>query len=187
MATAHKVSAQSCHPKALQTDVYIGHTEVISLCAQDVPPEWESTRTELTKTKKALNVIPCIICCVPAPESPDHKPDDPEYKALRDQASSTLEAFSQFLPTATAIKLAWQVNNVFHVLCDRGEKAGLLSPPLIRAMSGYLDEYKKVQGEIPWYLKRNERWIRRLYRNLKPDDSEQVCLLPFFSYESALT
>ena len=28
--------------------------------------------------------------------------------------------------------------------------------------------------------------MKTLYRNLKPDDFEQVCLLPFFSYESAL-
>ena len=112
---------------------------------------------------------------MPAPGSPDYKPDDPEYKALRAQASSALEAFSQFLPKSAAIGLVSEVDDVFYVLHEHGEKAGLLSPPLIRAMSGYLDEYKKARGQLPWYLERSERWIRRLYRNLKPDDSEQVC------------
>ena len=179
MATANKVSAQSCHSKALQTDVYIGHAEVISICAHNVPPEWESTHTELAKTKKALNAIACIICCVPAPGFPDYKPDDPEYKALRAQAFSTLEAFSQFLSTPAAIKLVSEVDDVFNVLRWRGEKAGLLSPALIRAMSRYLDAYKKAHGKLPGYLEDKEEWISTLYRNLKPDDSEQVCLLLF--------
>ena len=142
----------------------------MSVCAENVTPGWESTQTEIGKTKKALEAIPCIICCVPAPESPDHKPEDPEYQALRDQASSTLEAFSQFLSTPAAIELAWKVQQVFLVLGDHGEKAGLLSPLLIRAMSDYLDAYKKARGELPEYLERRERWIRTLYRNLKPDD-----------------
>ena len=181
MATVNKVSAQLCHSKALQTDVYIGHAEVISICAHNVPPEWESTHTELTKTKKALNAIACIICCVPAPGFPDYKPDDPEYKALRAQASSTLEEFSQFLSTPAAIELVSEVDGVFAVLCWHGEKAGLLSPPLIRAMSGYLDEYKEARGELHWSLTWREKWIRTLYRNLKPDDSGQVCSFLFYS------
>ena len=148
---------------------------------------WESTQTDVSKTIPALNAIQCIILCVPAPGSPDHKPDDPEYQALRAQAFSTLEAFLQFLLTTTAIGLHSEVDDVFLVLRYHGEKAGLLSPPLIRAMSRYLDAYKKEQGKLQRYIEWNERWIRRLYRNLKPDDSEQVCLLPFFPYESALT
>ena len=160
---------------------------VRSVCIQNVPLGWENAQTELTKTIKALDAIPCIICFVPAPGSLDYKPDDPEYKALRAQASSTLEAFSQFLSTATPIELVSEVDNVFYVLRKHGEKAGLLSPPLIRAMSGYLDEYKKADGELPWYLRDKEAWIRPLYHNLKPDDSEQVRSLPFFPYESALT
>ena len=186
MATANKVSAQSCHSKALQIDVYIGHAEVISIFAHDVPPKWESTHTELTKTNQALNAIRCIIPWVPAPGSPDYKPDDPEYKAVRAKAFSTLEAFSQFLSTSAAIELVSEVCRVFYVLREHGEKAGLLSPLLIRAMSGYLDEYKKAHGELPWYF-RGEEWIETLYSNLKPEDSGQVCLLPFSSYESALT
>ena len=160
---------------------------VRSVCIQNVPLGWENAQTELTKTIKALDAIPCIICFVPAPGSLDYKPDDPEYKALRAQASSTLEAFTQFLPSATGIKLAFEVNSVFHVLRDHGGKAGLLSPPLIRAMSGYLDAYKKERRWLPSYLRDKEEWIRPLYHNLKPDDSEQVCSLPFLLYESALT
>ena len=174
MATANKVSAKLCHSKALQIDVYIGHNEVISICAHNVPPEWESTHTELTKTKKALNAIRYIIYCVPAPGSPDYKPDDPVYKALRAQASRTLEAFSQFLSTSAAIGLVSEVDDVFYVLHEHGEEAGLLSPPLIRAMSGYLDAYKKEQGELPNYMEDKEEWIRTLYRNLKPDDAGHV-------------
>ena len=124
---------------------------------------------------------------MPSPESPDYKPDDPQYQALRAQASSTLEAFSQFLPTSTAIELVSKVDDVFRVLRRHGEKAGLLSPPLIRAMSGYLDEYKNAQGKLPEYLEDKEEWIGTLYRNLKPDDFEQVCSLPFLLYEFTLT
>ena len=156
----------------------------MSVCTQNVPPVWESTQTELTKTTKALNAIQCIIYCVPAPRSPDCKPNDLEYQALRAQASSTLEAFPQFLSTPAAIELVSKVDNVFYALREHGEEAGLLSPPLIRAMSGYLDAYKIAHGELPRYL---DWWIRRLYRNLKPDKSEQVRSLPFLSYQSALT
>ena len=151
----------------------------MSVCVQNVPPGWENALTELRKTEKTLNVIQCIICYVAAPGSPDYKPDDPEYKALRAQASSTLEAFSQFLSTSDAIELVSEVGSVFNVLRWHGEKAGLLSPPLIRAMSGYLDEYEKARGKLPWYMEWNERWIRTLYRNLKPDESEQVRSLSF--------
>ena len=158
----------------------------MSVCAETVPPGWESTRTDVSNTRKALNAIRVIILCVPAPGSPDYKPDDPEYKALRDQASRTLEAFSQFLSTSSAIELVSEVDDVFWVLRKHGEKAGLLSPLLIRAMSDYLDEYEKAHGELPWYF-RGEEWIETLYSNLKPEDSGQVCLLPFSSYESALT
>ena len=70
---------------------------VISICAQNVPPGLESTQTDVSKTKKALNALQCIIMCVPTAGSPDYKPDDPDYNALQAQASSTLEAFSQFL------------------------------------------------------------------------------------------
>ena len=160
---------------------------VISTCAQNVAPGLKSTETDVSKTKEALKAVQYITLCVPAPGSPDHKPDDPEYKALRDQASSTLEAFSQFLPKSTPIELVSEVDNVFYVLRKHGEKAGLLSPPLIRAMSRYLDAYKKEQGELPYYMEDKEEWISTLYRNLKPDDSRQVRLLPFFSYESVLT
>ena len=146
-------------------------------------------RLGLTRTPYVLidtNAIEWIARCMPSPGSPDYKPDDPEYEALRAQASSTLDAFSQFLSTSAAIELVNRVDDVFYVLHKHGEKAGLLSPPLIRAMSSYLDACKKAHGELPWYLG-NEEWIRTLYRNLKPDDSEQVCLLPFSLYESALT
>ena len=160
---------------------------VMSVWARDIRPVWESRTNETSQTKEALNAIKWVFRCMPAPGSPDFKPDDPEYKALRAQASSTLEAFLQFLSTSLAIELVNEVNDVFYALHEHGEKAGLLSPPLIRAMSGYLDAYKKERGQLPRYLKRNERGIRRLYRNLKPDDSEQVCSLPFLSYESALT
>ena len=150
-------------------------------------------RLELTRTpcelSEAPNAIEWMARCMPSPESPDYKPDDPEYQALRAQASSTLDVFSQFLSTSAAIKLASEVNNVFNVLRDHGEKAGLLSPPLIGAMSGYLDKCKNAYIEFVFnvIMGIHEEWIRTLYRNLKPDDSEQVCLLPFSLYESALT
>ena len=148
-----------------------------------------STQTDLSTTKEALHAIGCMIRCMPSRGSPDYKPDDPEYKALRAQASSTLDAFSQFLSTPAAIKLVSEVNAVFNVLRWCGEKAGLLSPPLIRAMSGYLDKCKKELREVRFrrWMGYHEEWITTLYRNLKPDDSEQVCSLPFLSYESALT
>ena len=163
------------------------HPAVLSVCAQNVPPGWESTQTDVIQAIQGLSAIQCIIYCVPAPGSPDYKPDDPEYKALRAQASSTLEAFSQFLSTPAAIELAWEVQEVFLVLGGHGEKAALLSPPLIRAMSGYLDAYKKERRWLPSYLRDKEEWIRPLYHNLKPDDSEQVCSLPFLFYEFTLT
>ena len=146
-----------------------------------------STQIELSANKEALNAICWMVLSMPSPESPDYKPDDPEYQALRTQASSTLQAFSQFLPISTAIELVSEVDDVFRVLCNHGEEAALLSPPLIRAMSGYLDAYKKAHSELPDYLEYKEEWIRTLYHNLKPDQSGQVCSLPFFSYESALT
>ena len=143
----------------------------------------QRVRLELTRTpcelSEAPNAIEWMARCMPSPESPDYKPDDPEYQALRAQVSSTLEEFSQFLATPAAIQLVGKVDNVSNVLRHHGLKAGLLSPPLIQAMSGYLDAYKKEQGELPYYLERKEEWIRTLYRNLKPDDSEQVCLLLF--------
>ena len=151
----------------------------------------QRVRLVLTRTpcelSEAPDAIEWIARCMPSPGSPDYKPDDPEYKALRAQASSTLEAFSQFLPKSVAIGLVSEVDDVFYVLHEHGEKAGLLSPPLIRAMSGYLDAYKKERRWLPSYLRDKEEWIRPLYHNLKPDDSEQVRSLPFFPYESALT
>ena len=162
---------------------------VISIWAQNVCSGLESSRINVSKTNEALDAIECIISCVPPPGSPDYKPDDPKYQALRSQASSTLEAFSQFLPSATGIKLAFEVDSVFHVLRDHGGKARLLSPPLIRAMSGYLDAYKKAQRGSDFYdfMRFHEEWIRPLYRNLKPDNSGRVRLLPFPSYKIALT
>ena len=154
---------------------------VLSVFAQNVPPGWESTQTDVIQAIHGLSAIQCIIYCVPVPGSPDYKPDDPEYKALRAQASSTLEAFSQFLSTSAAIELVSEVDDVFRVLRYHGEKAGLLSPPLIRAMSGYLDEYEKAHGKLRVYLEDKEEWIRTLYRNLKPDDSGQVCSFLFYS------
>ena len=145
------------------------------------------TQTELSANKECIEAVECMVPCMPSPESPDYKPDDPEYQALRAQASSTLEAFLQFLSTSLAIELVNEVNDVFYALHEHGEKAGLLSPPLIRAMSDYLDAYKKACGALPDYLKWNEEWIGTLYHNLKPDDSGQVRSLPFLSYESALT
>ena len=159
----------------------------MSVWTQKALSKLGSTQIELSANKEALNAICWMVLSMPSPESPDYKPDDPEYKALRAQASSTLEAFSQFLSTATPIELVSEVDNVFYVLRKHGEKAGLLSPPLIRAMSRYLDAYKKARGKLPWYMEWNERWIRRLYRNLKPDDSEQVCFLPSCSYRFGLT
>ena len=150
---------------------------VMSVLTQIVCFVLTSTPCELSEAPYAIE---WMIRCMPSLGSPDYKPDDQEYEALRAQASGTLETlFSQFLPTTTAIELAWNVYCVFDVLQDHGEKAGLLSPPLTREMSVYLDAYKKERGELPRYLKRKEEWIRTLYRNLKPDDYEQVCLLPF--------
>ena len=159
----------------------------MSVWTQKARSKLGSTQTELSANKEGLEAIDQMVYCMPAPGSPDHKPDDPEYKALRAQASSTLEAFSQFLSTATPIELVSEVDNVFYVLRKHGEKAGLLSPPLIRAMSRYLDAYKKEQGELPYYMEDKEEWIRTLYHNLQPDDSGQVCSLLLFSYESVLT
>ena len=154
---------------------------VMSVWTREVRLGLGSTQTELSTNTEGLEAIERMVRFIPSPGSPDYKPDDPEYQALRDQASSTLEAFSQFLSTPAAIELAWKVQQVFLVLGDHGEKAGLLSPPLIRAMSGYLDAYKKEHRWLPSYLRDKEEWIRPLYHNLKPDDSEQVCSLPFCS------
>ena len=158
---------------------------VMSVWTQRVHLVLTSTPCELSEAPYAIE---SMIRCMPSLGSPDYKPDDQEYEALRAQASGTLGIlFSQFLPTTTAIELVSEVDDVFRVLRRHGEKAGLLSPLLIRAMSRYLDEYKKARLRLPWYLKPKEEWIRRLYRNLKLDDSGQVCSLPFFSYELALT
>ena len=118
--------------------------------------------------------------------SPDYKPDDLEYQALRAQAQNTLEVFSQFLPSAVTPEMARSVDSVFCELRWYGEKAGLLSPPLIRAIAGYLDAYKKAHGELSWDLQFNEEWIMTLFRNLKPNDSVQVLSLPCCSYGLAL-
>ena len=153
----------------------------MSVWTQKTRFELGSTQTDLRKNEQGLEAIYWMVLCMPAPASPDYKPDDPEYKALRAQASSTLEKFSQFLPTPAAIELASEVYGVFYVLRIHGEKAGLLSPPLIRAMSRYLDAYKKAHGKLPGYLEDKEEWISTLYRNLKPDDSGQVCSFLFYS------
>ena len=134
----------------------------MSACTRNMSPGWESTQTELTKTKKALEAIRCIIRCVPAPGSPDYKPNDPEYQALRAQAFSTLEVFSQFLHTPASVGQVWEVEDIFDLLREHGEKAGLLSPSLIGAMSAYLDAYKEAYGELHRYLKLKEEWITTL-------------------------
>ena len=134
-----------------------------------------STPCELSKAPYAIEPM---IRCMPSPGSPDYKPDDPEYKALRAQASSTLEAFSQFLSTSAAIELVSEVDDVFRVLREHGEKAGLLSSPLIRAMSVYLDACKNAlsEDEFRWWMESYEEWIRTLYRNLKHHEFNQVCM-----------
>ena len=152
---------------------------VMSVWTQEARFKLGRPQTELSANKEGLEAIERMVPCMPSPGSPDYKPDDPEHQALRAQASSTLETFTQFLSTPAAIKLVSEVDDVFDVLRDHGEKAGLLSPPLIRAMSRYLDAYKKAHGKLPGYLEDKEEWISTLYRNLKPDDSEQVCLLLF--------
>ena len=146
-----------------------------------------TTQTNLSLTKESLDAIDWMVRCMPSPGSPDYKRDDPEYKALRAQASHTLETFSQFLSTPAAIEVDSQVDYVFCVLRNHGEKAGLLFPPLIRAISGYLNAYKKARGEVPRYLKTKEEWVRSLYHTLKPDYSRQVCLLYFCSYRFGLS
>ena len=150
---------------------------------------WERSHPQLGKTKEALNALEWIIYRMPALGSPDGKPDDPDYEALRAQASSTLEAFSQFLSTPAAIELAWEVQEVFLVLGGHGEKAALLSPPLIQAMCGNPNAFKKVFSEdmFGFFAGIHKKWITPPYHNLKPDDSGQVRSLPFLSYESALT
>ena len=162
---------------------------VVSVWTQKARSKLGSTQTELSANKEGLEAIYWMARCMPSPGSPDYKPDDPEYQALQAQASSTLEAFSQFLSTPAAIELVSEVGIVFWVLRNHGEKAGLLSPPLIREMSGYLDKCKKEINDFEFwiFMRSHEEWIRPLYRNLKPDDSGQVRSLPFLSYESTLT
>ena len=111
---------------------------------------------------------------MPAVTSLDCKPDGPECAALRARITSTLEEFSQFLSTPAAIELVSEVDDVLDVLREHGEKAGLLSPSLIRAMYRYLDAYKKAHGDLRWYLKQKEHWIWVLRRNLRLEDSKQV-------------
>ena len=48
-------------------------------------------------------------------------------------------------------------------------------------ITGYLDEYEKARGKLPGYLAWKAEWIRTLYRNLKHDDSGQVCSFLFYS------
>ena len=88
---------------------------VMSVGTQKARFELGSTQTERAN-REALNAIEWMIKCMPSPGSPDYKPDDPEYKALRAQASSTLDVFSQFLFTATAIELVSKVDDVFDAL-----------------------------------------------------------------------
>ena len=132
--------------------------------------------------------ITCTIYCASSQGSSDGKPDDPEYQALRAQVSRTLEEFSHFLSTQAAVDLAVNVDGVFDGLYALGEKAGLLFPSLIRAMAGYLDAFLNAPDHLSWdYVKGHEEWIRPLYRNLKPDASEQVCPLPTCSCKLSLT
>ena len=168
----------ACYPSR---HTYMVYPAVISVWMRNVCLGLGSTWTDLSANKEALDVIHSMVRSMPAPGSLDYKPDDPEYKALRAQVSRILEAFSQFLSTPAAIGLISEVDEVFYELRDHdhGEKSGLLSPPLIRAMSGYLDAYKKARGWLHWRLEDQEEWITTLYRNLKPDDSGQVRLLSF--------
>ena len=154
--------------------MYILQPAAMSMLVHQVHLVLNVTTEEHSENDIALNALVLVLRSICYPGSPDYKPDDPEYKALRAHASTTLEAFSQFLSTPAAIELVWKVDNVFYVLRNHGEEAGLLSPPLIRAMSGYLDDYEKARGKLPGYLAWKAEWIRTLYRNLKPDDSGQV-------------
>ena len=147
----------------------------MSVWTKEVSLGSESTPDQLEKTKNALNAIYPILWCMPAPGSPDYKPDDSSYQALRAEASRTLEAFLRLLRTPDVLAMGFSVFLTLNVLQTHGEASGLLTSPLIREIYGYLDAYKKAHGQLSYALQLKEEWIRNLYHNLKPDSSEQVC------------
>ena len=54
----------------------------MSVWTQRVRLGLKRTPCELSANKEALNAIWWMVRSMPSPESPDYKPDDPEYKAL---------------------------------------------------------------------------------------------------------
>ena len=152
----------------------MAYLTVISALMQHVFQGRERPNFEKTKLNGTLHAITWMIYCMPAIGSPDNKPHDPEYVAYRAQVSSALEAFSEFLSAPLDIGLHPGVSTVFTILGFHGYQAGLLSPLILGAMRGYLDKYRKAHGELSWELKRDEEWIRSLYRKLRLNHSEQV-------------
>ncbi len=145
----------------------------ISTYIGDILKGLEGTIIEDAKVERALIALPIIIYCIPSRTGSDYKCDDPEYKAIQSQAARALEAFSIFLPASpsSAKQCAFEVHNVLNALREHGERAGLMSVELRRAIVRYWDSRNE---EIPWYLRKKEEpeWIQTLRREM--DDSGQV-------------
>ncbi|RDX49688.1 hypothetical protein OH76DRAFT_506740 [Lentinus brumalis] len=145
---------------------------IVSVYIGDALKGLEGTIIDYASIERALIALPNIIYYIPSRTGSDYKCDDPEYKAIQSQAARALEAFSIFLPASpsSAKECAFEVHNVLNALREHGERAGLMSVELRRAIVRYWDS---ANEEIPWYLRKKEQpeWIQTLRREM--DDSGQ--------------
>ncbi len=144
---------------------------VVSAYFDDTLEGLEGTIQDSKSTLRALETLQSIIYCVPLRTGSDYKCDEPEYKAIQSQAYRALEAFSTFLSTPPCAFKLMSVHDysICRVLCAlraHGERAGLMSAELRRAIVGYHNAYWRAHDIYPWWEVLGKEWVQKLKREL---------------------
>ncbi|RPD63453.1 hypothetical protein L227DRAFT_521624 [Lentinus tigrinus ALCF2SS1-6] len=141
---------------------------VASACVRTIRQGLDGDVIDHSGTQRSLDVLRCIIPCVPLPGSPDCKPNDREYQSVRAEAVHALDAFTAFLLTPRALEWLEKAHMVFDTLRERGERACLVSPELVRAMASYQELLQDLVRHD------NRAWIQDLKLKLELCNDEQV-------------
>ena len=128
-------------------------------------------------TYRACRHLSHLISLFPSPGSPDDRPDDPDYQVLRSRIVSVLDTFVWVLSTQRALDPKFARGALFWVLFDlrdHGQRLGLMSQQLKRAIVGYWDAYAAKVQRRPDDPHPLDQWIQMLRCDL--DIHKQVCM-----------
>ena len=111
-------------------------------------------------TRRALDMLRCVIYCVAPPGSQDYRPNDQEYRTVYDHAGRALDAFVALLLTPRALDELEKVDMVFDALREHGQRACLVSSEVVHAM----DSFREL---LPDHIRYDNRvWIQKLKLDL---------------------